>query len=80
MKPQPPFKRRKEDGKLIMWQAKGLTNLAIRHYTKKTSTKMPFATWYQESLLLALNNVGVAAKNLAIMYLRSTWTMTSGRY
>jgi hypothetical protein len=53
-----------------VWQAKGLTNLAIGHYTKETSTKMPFATWYQKTLLLALNNVGVAQENLTIMYLK----------
>jgi hypothetical protein len=64
------IKKRKEDGKPTVWQAKGLTNLAIGHYTKETSTKMPFATWYQESLLLALNNVGVAQENLAIIYLK----------
>jgi hypothetical protein len=70
MDPPTPIKKRKEDGRPTVWQAKGLTDLAIGHYTKETSTKMPFATWYQESLLPALNNVGVAQENLAIMYLK----------
>jgi hypothetical protein len=65
-----PHQKEKEDGKPTVWQAKSLTDLAIGHYTKETSTKMLFATWYQESLLPALNNVGVAQENLAIMYLK----------